>query len=752
MTQSAQASPAFGQADLSNCEREQIHLAGSIQPHGALVVLDERSGTIVQTSINAPAILGLPNVLGLTLAGLGGDIEVCLSPHLAEEHDGLAFAVRCHLGRRNEAFDVLLHRPAAGILIIEFEKAVPIEDPVEPVEAALQTILASSSLETLCAETARIYREITGYDRVMVYRFDDHGHGQVFSEHKRADLTPYLGNWYPASDIPQIARRLYERNRIRVLVNVNYEPVPIEPRLSPATGGELDMSLCVLRSSSPIHVQYLKNMEVVATLVVSLMVGGKLWGLISCHHYSPKFVHFELRALCEVLAEAVSTRIAALETFAQARAEMSIRRLEQRMIEAISREGDWTGALFENPSSLLQPLGASGAALCLEDQVESLGDVPGTRQIRQICAWLDARGHEQLFSSSTFATDVPQFTSLKAVASGLLAVTISNLPGAYLLWFRPERVRTVTWGGDPTKPVVIGDRPSDLSPRRSFAQWHQLVTGTSEPWTTDNQATARLIGGAVSDVAVEHQAVRSLIVHEQMERLAKQIKTSGFPLVTADSNGRIILANTAFHRLLGAGRPRLHLVRDLASLFVKPDDIGSRLAELTGNGRGWRGEVLVSNLQGGLTPFMMRADVVVSPPDRLMGYVFLFSDLSEQKAAETARRRFQDSIIQRNAVTRLRLDSRADLIYQNVLSSIIENAQLAALEITDSEDVSNIPSLLESVRDSVTRTAAVLEALVWHAMSDAVRDDASQQIRIVKRLVSRRSAKPVTGPPKKSRH
>ena len=182
---------------------------------------------------------------------------------------------------------------------------------------------APFSLRALCDEVTRIFRDLTGYDRVMVYRFDDDGHGEVFAEQRRPDLEAYLGNRYPASDIPQIARRLYERNRVRVLVDVDYRPVPLEPRLSPDhRPADLDMSLCFLRSMSPIHVQYLKNMGVSATLVVSLVVGGRLWGLVACHHYAPRFLHFEIRAACDLLAEAVATRIAALESFAQAQAEI----------------------------------------------------------------------------------------------------------------------------------------------------------------------------------------------------------------------------------------------------------------------------------------------------------------------------------------------------------------------------------------------------------------------------------------------
>ena len=273
------ATPAFGKADLSNCEREEIHLAGSIQPHGALLVVSEPDHRVVQASANAAEFLNLKQVIGMALADLDGDLLVRILPHLDPTSQGMPIAVRCRIGSPSAEFDGLLHRPPAGGLVIELERAGPSVDLSRQIANALEKIRTASSLRALCDEVATLFQDRTGYDRVMVYRFDDEGHGEVFSERRKPELEAYLGNRYPATDIPQMARRLYERTRVRVLVDVNYEPVPLRPRLSPMTGRDLDMSLCFLRSMSPIHLQYLKNMGVGATLVVSLVVGGKLWGL-----------------------------------------------------------------------------------------------------------------------------------------------------------------------------------------------------------------------------------------------------------------------------------------------------------------------------------------------------------------------------------------------------------------------------------------------------------------------------------------
>ena len=425
----ASGSPAFGTADLSNCEREEIHLAGSIQPHGALLVVSEPDHRVIQASANAAEFLNLGNVLGVPLAEIDGDLLIKILPHLDPTAEGMPVAVRCRIGNPSAEYDGLIHRPPEGGMIIELERAGPPIDLSGTLAPALERIRTAGSLRALCDDAALLFQQRTGYDRVMVYRFDEQGHGEVFSERHVPGLESYFGNRYPSSDIPQMARRLYERQRVRVLVDVGYQPVPLEPRLSPLTGRDLDMSGCFLRSMSPIHLQYLKNMGVRATLVVSLVVGGKLWGLIACHHYLPRFIHFELRAICELLAEAMATRITALESFAQSQSELFVQRLEQRMIEAITREGDWRAAIFDTTQSILQPLHAAGCALVYEDQIRTIGEVPATQDVREIAAWLDRQPRTAVTSTASLGLDVPELAHLTRMASGVVAAPISDHRG-----------------------------------------------------------------------------------------------------------------------------------------------------------------------------------------------------------------------------------------------------------------------------------------------------------------------------------
>jgi hypothetical protein len=290
-------------------------------------------------------------------------------------------------------------------------------------------------------------------------------------------------------------------------------------------------------------------------------------------------------------------------------------------------------------------------------------------------------------------------------------------------------VRTVTWGGDPTKPVlVVGDDPAQLSPRRSFAQWHQQVEGTAEPWSPRDLAAARLIGETVADVVVQFRSVRLLIARDQLRQVQAQVGAAELPLVIADELGQIQMTNAAFDRLLppaarGAAPPRA--LDDLLPAFAEPAEVARRMRDVVVNRRSWRGEVRMRTgppagsacgLPDEHRPLLVRADPVFSAPDRVLGFIFLFTDLAERKLAEAARRRFQDGVVEGGRrVKPGRLDGRSDLLFRNLLNTVVENAQLAALEITDGVEVSRMPAMLDSVRASVTRTAEVLEHLIRHA-------------------------------------
>jgi light-regulated signal transduction histidine kinase (bacteriophytochrome) len=718
LTTTPKDSPAFGAADLSDCEREQIHLPESIQPHGALVVLRGPALKVVKASSNLSAVTGIDaDAIGRPFADYDARLADTVLGLLQEDGlESMSQSLRSASQHSPYSFDVAVHRLQDGDVVAELEPVRPGADLSGFIEQSFQSILSTLTLRDLCDDTARVFKDLTGYDRVMVYRFDPDGHGEVFSEQREEHLEAYLGNRYPASDIPQIARRLYETNRIRLLVDVAYEAVPLIAGEDATLDGQLDMSLCALRSVSPIHIQYLKNMGVSATLVVSLMAGGSLWGLVSCHHYSPRNISYETKAACEVLAEVVATRIAALESFARVEGELAIRRIEKRVVEAIARDGDWQRALFDNPQLLLQPLQAIGAALAYEGQILSTGEVPGTEQIRAIVNWLERTRSREAYASSSLSSDSPEFERIKSVASGLLSVPISRSPGEYLMWFRPERVRTLTWGGNPFKPVEVGDDPRDLSPRRSFAQWHQLVKDTADQWSNADLMAAKLIGESLEDLIYQFRAVRMLIAQDQLAQTKREVQSAQQPIIIGDDSGHLLFVNDAFYRLARPSGAPLRTIDDLPGLFRDQMAVRDMLETVMRDHQPWRGEIDIESHQGEIRTLRLRVDPVFSEEYRLLGFVLFFADTTDRKLLEVARRSFQEGIAQEHRQNEPQLDSQGDLLFRNLTAKILNNAKLAALEISDGAELEAVPKMLESVRDSTTRTRALLRHLLARRM------------------------------------
>jgi chemotaxis family two-component system sensor kinase Cph1 len=711
-------SPPFGQADLTNCERELIHLAGSIQPHGVLLVLREPERSVVQASANARSMLGVAaeRLLERPLAELAGTLDAEVQ-RLAEAALDEPQPLQCRISVDGQLrdFEGQLHRHAAGGLVVELE---PLDPPagaaplagLEPallqdrLAAAVRRFSAASSIGVLADAAVQVIRDLTGFDRVMVYKFDPDGHGKIIAEARDPRLESLLGHHYPATDIPQRARELYLRNRVRVLSDAHYAAVPLQPRLLPLTGAELDMSHCALRSMSPLHLQYLKNMGVTATLVVSLVREGRLWGLVAAHHYAPRNLRYALRAACELLGEVMSTRIAAIENYAHAQVAILVRRLEQRLIEATSVEGDWRVALFRNPRTLLQPLEATGAALFHDGDVLTSGEVPSTPELRALLAWVHAQPGGSPFACASVARANPALESLTPLASGVMAVKLSTTRPDYLMWFRKEQLLTVTWAGDPTKPM-LGNDPLELSPRRSFAAWSELVRGTAMAWTSAESALARAIGSALADIILQVHAVRLLIAEHQLKHTRATVDSSQEPVAIADAQGRMLFSNAAFRGL--TGRSDLATLDDVAALFTQPQRVKDVLASLLPARQAWRGELQLLRGAGDPLPVAARAEVVPGRDGAALGLVLILVDTSDTRRMQAAREHLEQ------ALSQAALAGAPDAAQpQQLIDAILGNASLAAMDIADGASGTSLtPQLLEEVEQSTRRAAALFERI-----------------------------------------
>jgi len=734
-------SPAFGQADLSNCERELIHLAGSIQPHGVLLVVDPSDFTIVQVSANCTQLLGAPTqaLLGHNCERLGRGLTSELRRLAANLGPDETRPLRIRLGDADGSFDGrggvprradfegTVHQHPHHGLLVELEPLAPAvagagaaadivsfeaHALIELISGAVQRLGAASNQGALLDAVVQVFRDLTGYDRVMAYKFDPDGHGKIVAEARHARLDSLLGHHYPASDIPQRARELYLRNRVRVLVDVHYVPVPIVPRLRPGTVQELDMSMSYLRSMSPLHIQYLKNMGVNATLVVSLVREGRLWGLIACHHDSPRNLRYPVRAACEMLAEVISTRLAAIENYAHAQVEILVRRLEQRLIEATSTEGDWRLALFRNPRTLLQPLDATGAALYYDGEILTGGEVPSTPELRALLDWFDARTTDSLFSCSSVGRENPALASLTPTASGVLAVKLSSSRADYLAWFRKEQLQTVTWAGDPSKPVVRDD-PLELSPRRSFAAWSEIVRGTALPWSGREALFARAIGTALVDIIVQVYAVRLLIAEHQIGQIRATIGNSKQPVLVASGSGTPAFPNQAFCALAGHTRDEVAAlassgIESLAPLFADTGTARAMLARLRTRHDPWRGTVELARPDGRRVPVSVRAEPVPGRDGSVLGFIVILIDRSESQRTAKALQHLEQSLTRAAAGppvpdSDLLRDQQGDALIRAILS----NASMAAMDIADAAGAPAVAPTLEELETSTQRATAL---------------------------------------------
>ncbi len=516
------------QVDLSNCDREPIHLSGAIQPHGVLFVLSVPDLAILQLSANAGRFFGGVPAPGRAIGEiLDSDCVAALA--LLARGDGHANTtlVKAEALHDGAVFDAIVRRIPEGLLV-ELEPAtspasLSFNDFYQQARAAVARLQAVTEVDALCRSAAVEVRAMTGFDRVMVYRFDRRDNGHVIAETAREGLESYLDLHYPASDIPAQARRLYVANRLRLIVDVSYRPVPIEPSASPVTGEPLDLSYSVLRSVSPIHVEYLRNLGVHASMSVSLVVEGRLWGLLICHHYSPRFVSYDVRAACDFLSQTLSWLITAGERADRQQQRAQIEGGLRVLIQHLSDADDLAAGLALGTPGLLAIVDAAGAALIHAGKTTAFGVTPPSQLIEIVTEWLRSRDGQEVFASERLASQVPSAAGYVEVAAGLLAVPLDREGDSHLLWFRPGVEQTVNWGGDPNKRASLEDAAPRLSPRGSFALWKETVQGESLPWRAWQIEIAVELGHTIAAIVLRRAAVLETL-NRELEATTEELK------------------------------------------------------------------------------------------------------------------------------------------------------------------------------------------------------------------------------------
>ena len=508
--------------DITGCDKEPIRTPGSIQPHGFMLTLSpalevlQASANLAQWSgVDAQAVLGRPLADAIGMAA-SERLTLELGSGALGQRPGYLGTVTLANGRH---FDVLGHA-WDGLIIAEFEtveRAQPAEfRHLYPlITDFLARVNEHASIPALSDLAARHVRSVTGYGRVMVYQFDPSGHGRVVAESKAPDYDSYLGQSFPASDIPAQARELYTLSPIRLIQDANYEAAPLVPGANPVTGNRNDLSFAALRSVSPVHLQYMRNMGTLASMSVSLIVKGKLWGLISCHNAEPCPVSVEKRTACEQLGQILSLCIETREDGAELQFRLDVRRIMVEMLGHLTKGADFLDNLSGVFPELLRFARAGGVAVVVDDRILTYGDTPDDKAIRALSTWLAVHGHTELFHTNHLAGAYPPASTLKGVASGLLALPISRIHQHYLLWFRPELVQTVEWAGNPHEKQAPQGAPTQLSPRQSFAAWRETIHGHSLPWHAAEIELAVEFRSALLGIALERA--------EQMAELAEEL-------------------------------------------------------------------------------------------------------------------------------------------------------------------------------------------------------------------------------------
>lgn len=542
------------QVDLLNCDREPIHILGNIQPFGFLVSV-RRDWLISRVSANTAEFCGKSpqQLLGQPLTELFlpqavHDLRNRLT--LLRGPDAVERLLNVQLIEGRKPFDVALHFSGDAIVM----EAEPATSQDSDVGSLVRTLLArlnqASSMHAFLREGARQVKAITGFDRVMVYKFDSDGAGEVIAEAAGPGIDSFMGHHYPASDIPAQARRLYLRNIFRIIADVNAIPVPLVPGLD-ADGQPLDQSLSVLRAVSPIHIEYLKNMGITASLSISIIVGGRLWGLIACHHYSARLPGMGMRTAAELFGQMFSLMLESRERAEAADYESTGRDSIDRLVSTIAKDAEILNNSDWLADMVLDAIPADGVAVQYNNDAIFKGMAPSPDQFTDVLAMLNQASSNQIFVTEHLQSLVPAAADYADVAAGLIAIPLSTRPRDYIVLFRSQQLQSMRWAGNPNKPIQPGPLGDRLTPRKSFEIWAEIVKGKCLPFTPAERRLAEAIRVGMLEVIVR----LSENVNEERRRASERQE-----LLIAELNHRVRNILSLIRGLISQTRDSTHTV------------------------------------------------------------------------------------------------------------------------------------------------------------------------------------------------
>ncbi|MCD8742284.1 ATP-binding protein [Mucilaginibacter roseus] len=524
--------------DLTNCDREPIHIPGQIQPYGFLIAIDNDFIIRYHSENVSDLIPGLPSLLlGKELS----EVEYALSPN-----EPMGFISQLiTFGKTTKSFEqinpfqleldgksyyMIIHH-SDGLFVLEFEPATAetTTDMQRMIGRSISEMLADKNLQNLLNNSAEQVKKVIGYDRVMVYRFAADGHGEVVAEARNEDLESWLGLHYPASDIPKQARELYKINRTRIIADVNSNPSKIVT-LASGEPQPLDLTCSQLRAVSPIHIQYLKNMGVASSFSISLMYKNELWGLIACHNYTPRYIDYKARESSKLIGQILSSALEFRQDEENQQLQDQLFASVEKLSKQMQRSNSLEDALTGDEVSILDVTYADGAILTYEGNTFKFGKVPNDDQLAGLLQWIKTDVTDTFFCTDHLSDKYAPALTYKDVASGIIVSAISKEMGEYMIWFKPEQLKQITWAGNPDKPAEIDNNGLlTLSPRTSFEAWAETVTGRSATWSNEEiKAVIRLKEELTYAINQKASAIRQL--NEKLKQAYEELDTFSFTI------------------------------------------------------------------------------------------------------------------------------------------------------------------------------------------------------------------------------
>ncbi|NDK55657.1 GAF domain-containing protein [Pontibacter fetidus] len=500
--------------DSEMCGSIPLHLVNLVQPHGVLLVLDKKDLRVLQVSENISSFLPIApdEILGKTLSDFlsedkKGEILAKIKTQASQDKIPFTLSFSTH-GEQKVFTSVIL--PQEDYILVEMEESVnaPAEYFIglyQQIKYVTTLLKQAETIEELAQRFTEEFKKLTGFDKVMVYQFDPQWNGIVIGQAEEDDMDDYMGLRFPASDVPRQARDLYFRNPYRLIPTREYTPVKLVPVINPVTQRFTDLSESNLRSVANVHLEYLANMKITASMSLPIIIEDKLWGLISCHHKTAKYPGYELRSAMELLAGILSAQIEVKQRVEDMSLRVHLRSIHVKLMEQLYTSANFAEGILEGNTTIVDLLSLSGAVVAYEGNTWTIGTTPDKQEVKDLLSWLRRTKTSGVFATSSLPVDYPHSKDYKDVASGLIALPINAEQGDFILGFRPELIQTVNWGGNPNNAIQMEADGKSYHPRNSFEIYKETVKNTSATWLPEELAASDTLRNAILEKLIKER-------------------------------------------------------------------------------------------------------------------------------------------------------------------------------------------------------------------------------------------------------